>query len=120
MISPLLSANKNFSPKKGLPMNPDGVRHAERQKRTKTPVEEVTAAAAAVTSNPSAKCIRRYAILAELTLRFLFNPVAINRFIAVIAISRKDNSIKTTKKIPCNSKQGIFFSIPDNYILAFK
>ena len=92
MILLLLPANRIFSPKKGLPMNRDGARNVERQKRSKTPVEEIPDGVSK--EGPNGKCFRRYAILAELELRFLFNPAAINPFIAAIAISRADNSIK--------------------------
>jgi hypothetical protein len=95
MISPLLQANRNFSPLRGLPMNRAGVRNAERQRRSRTPVEETLDGVSK--EGPNAKCIRRYAILAELKLRFLFNPPAINPFIAAIALNRAGNSIKKKK-----------------------
>lgn len=92
MISPSQSVNRNFSPRRGLPMNPDGVRHAERLKRIKIPAE--TATIAVSKDDPSVKCIRRSAILAEPTRWFPFNPVAINPCTAGIAINLDDNSIK--------------------------
>jgi hypothetical protein len=98
MISPSQSVNRNFSPRRGLPMNPDGVRHADRLKRTKIPAETVTTAVSK--DDPSVKCIRRSAILAEPTRWFPFNQVAINPFIAEIAISQEDNSIKKNSKPP--------------------
>lgn len=94
MISHSQSVNRNFLLKRDLPMNPDGVRHVEQLKRIKTLVETATAAVVFKADEPNAKCTRRYVTLVEPTQRFLFNPVAINPFIAGIVISRAANSTK--------------------------
>jgi hypothetical protein len=76
-------------------MNRDGVRNVERQKRNKTPVEEIPDGVSK--EDPNERCIRRYAILAEPKQWFLSNHPAINPFIAATAINREDNSIKKFK-----------------------
>lgn len=92
MISPLLPVNRNFSPRRVFPMNPDDARPVERQKRNKIPVEETSDGVPM--EDPNGKCIRRYAILAEPIPRFPFNPPATNPFIAAIAINHGDSNIK--------------------------
>lgn len=107
MISPLPPASRNFSPPKGLRMNPDDARPADQQKRNKTPVEE-TSDAVDSKEGPNAKCIRRFAILAEPKPRFHFNPLVINPFIVAIAINQEDKVIKNKKRASVNTEVFLF------------
>jgi hypothetical protein len=79
---------------KVLPMNQAVVLLAGQPKKLNqvlAVVEDVIVAAASK-EDPNAKCMMRFALLAEKAPQFLSNPVVTNRFTAVIAFNREDST----------------------------
>jgi hypothetical protein len=72
-----LLRNRSFTLKKGLPTNPDVAPNAVLPERHKPDRTE------AVTIAESARCIPPFVPLAGRKLRYLFNLLATNRYIAV-------------------------------------
>lgn len=110
MIFPSPPMNRNFLRPKGLPMSRADARVAVPPKRNNPAGAVITTAV--TRTGASANCTRRYAIPAELRLRFHFNPAVINRFIAVIASNPSDNT-KPFHPYPLSGLTGDFlFSQP--------
>jgi hypothetical protein len=70
---------------KDSPMNLEDARNVERQRRNKMAEEEAM-------EDLNAKCILRYVLLAEPLLKFLFNQLVTNQFIAATVFNRAVNT----------------------------